>query len=139
MSYPYYGAGKHGIVYGNHGSFETYGHVHGENEEIHRREMVNAAEMVVATNVPDMIENLVDGMIEKKIEEIAPRLCAEIYNDSLTRLIGAINYDVNTAVDISINDFGEIAAGSKVSKFISDAIMKELKVKIKSGKGFTIE
>ena len=138
MSYPYYGAGKHGFVYGE-GYFETYGHIHGQNSEAHRREMVNAAEMVVATNVPDMIENLVDGMIEKKIEEIVPRLCAEIYNDSLTRLIGAINYDVNTAVDISIGDMGELVAGSKVSKFISDAIMKELKVKIKSGKGFTIK
>lgn len=138
MAYPYYGAGKHGFVYGE-GYFETYGHIHGQNSEAHRREMVNAAEMVVATNVPDMIENLVDGMIEKKIEEIVPRLCAEIYNDSLTRLIGAINYDVNTAVDISIGDMGELVAGSKVSKFISDAIMKELKVKIKSGKGFTIK
>lgn len=138
MSYPYYGAGKHGFVYGE-GYFETYGHIHGQNSEAHRREMVNAAEMVVATNVPDMIENLVDGMIEKKIEEIVPRLFAEIYNDSLTRLIGAINYDVNTAVDISIGDMGELVAGSKVSKFISDAIMKELKVKIKSGKGFTIK
>lgn len=138
MAYPYYGAGKHGFVYGE-GYFETYGHIHGQNSEAHHREMVNAAEMVVATNVPDMIENLVDGMIEKKIEEIVPRLCAEIYNDSLTRLIGAINYDVNTAVDISIGDMGELVAGSKVSKFISDAIMKELKVKIKSGKGFTIK
>lgn len=138
MAYPYYGAGKHGFVYGE-GYFETYGHIHGQNSEAHRREMVNAAEMVVATNVPDMIENLVQGIIEKKIEEIVPRLCAEIYNDSITRLIGAINYDVNTAVDISLGDMGEMMAGSKVSKFISDAIMKELKVKIKSGKGFTIK
>ncbi len=137
MSYPYFGAGKHGTVSG-HGSFETYGFIHGHNDEAHRREMVNAAEMVVATNVPQMIESIGEGMIEKKIEEIVPRLCAEIYNDSLTRLIGAINYDVNTAVDISLGDMGELMAGSKVSKFISDAIMKELKVKIKSGKGFTI-
>lgn len=88
---------------------------------------------------PDMIENLVDGMIEKKIEEIVPRLCAEIYNDSLTRLIGAINYDVNTAVDISIGDMGELVAGSKLSKFMSDVIMKEMKVHLKSIKGITIK
>ena len=131
MSYPYFGAGKHGTVSG-HGSFETYGHIHGQNSEAHRREMV-------ATNVPDMIENLVDGMIEKKIEEIVPRLCAEIYNDSLTRLIGAINYDVNTAVDISIGDMGELVAGSKLSKFMSDVIMKEMKVHLKSIKGITIK
>ena len=138
MSYPYFGAGKHGTVSG-HGSFETYGHIHGQNSEAHRREMVNAAEMVVATNVPDMIENLVDGMKEKKKEEIVPRLCAEIYNDSLTRLIGAINYDVNTAVDISIGDMGELVAGSKLSKFMSDVIMKEMKVHLKSIKGITIK
>lgn len=138
MSYPYYGAGKHGMVSG-HGSFQTYGHIHGQNSEAHRREMVNAAEMVVATNVPQMIENMVEGMIKKKIEESVPRICVEIYNDSLTRLIGAIEYDVNTAVDISVGDMGEIVAGSKVSKFISNAIMKELKVKLKNGKGFTIE
>lgn len=137
MSYPYYGASKHGMVSG-HGSFQTYGHIHGQNSEAHRREMINAAEMVVATNVPQMIETMVEGMIKKKIEETVPRICAEIYNDSLTRLIGAIQYDVNTAVDISVGDMGELVAGSKVSRFISDAIMKELKVKLKNGKGFII-
>lgn len=138
MPYPYYGAGKNGTVSG-YKKFQTYGHIHGQNEEIHHREMVNAAEMVVATNVPQMIESITEGLIEKKVEEIVPRLCREIYNESITNLIGAIQYDVNTAVDISINDFGQITAGSKVSKFISNAIMNELKVKLKSGKGFTIE
>ena len=119
----------------------SYGH--GGHGSEHRAEMMNIAEMVVARNVPQMIEritrNTIQEAMNKAIQESVPRICAEIYNDSLTRLIGAINYDVNTAVDISIGDMGELVAGSKVSKFISNAIMKELKVKLKNGKGFTIE
>ena len=105
--------------------------------------MIQVSEMVVARNVPDMVEritrNTIQEAVNKAIAETVPRICAEIYNDSLTRLIGAIEYDVNMAVDISVGDMGELVAGSKVSRFISDAIMKELRVKLKNGKGFTIE
>lgn len=138
MPYPYYGGGASGYVIGGRTADG-----HGGHASEHRAEMMNIAEMVVARNVPQMIEritrNTIQEAIDKAIQESVPRICAEIYNDSLTRLIGAIQYDVNTAVDISINDFGQITAGSKVSKFISNAIMKELKVKLKNGKGFTIE
>lgn len=137
MPYPYYGGGASGYVTGG-----STADGHGGHGSEHRAEMMKVAEMVVACNVPDMIEritrNTIQEAINKAIAETVPRLCREIYNESLTNLIGAITYDVNTAVDISISDFGEIAAGSKVSRFISDAIMKELKVKLKNGKGFTI-
>ena len=137
MPYPYYGGGTTGYVSGG-GTADG----HGGHAREHRQEMMQVAEMVVARNVPQMIERItrhtIDEAVNRAIRETVPRICAEIYNESLTNLIGAINYDVNTAVDISINDFGEIAAGSKVSKFISDAIMKELRVKLKNGKGFTI-
>lgn len=138
MPYPYYGGGASGYVIGGRTADG-----HGGHGSEHRAEMIQVSEMVVARNVPQMIEritrNTIQEAINKAIAETVPRICAEIYNDSLTRLIGAIEYDVNTAVDISISDMGELVAGSKVSKFISNAIMKELKVKLKNGKGFTIE
>ena len=138
MPYPYYGGGASGYVIGGRTADG-----HGGHASEHRAEMIQVSEMVVARNVPQMIEritrNTIQEAINKAIAETVPRICAEIYNDSLTRLIGAIEYDVNTAVDISVGDMGELVAGSKVSKFISNAIMKELKVKLKNGKGFTIE
>ena len=137
MPYPYYGGGVSGYVIGGRTADG-----HGGHGSEHRAEMMNIAEMVVARNVPQMIEritrNTIREAIDKAIAESVPRLCREIYNESITNLIGAIQYDVNTAVDISIGDMGELVAGSKVSRFISDAIMKELKVKLKNGKGFII-
>ena len=138
MPYPYYGGGASGYVIGGRTADG-----HGGHGSEHRAEMMNIAEMVVARNVPQMIEritrNTIQEAMNKAIAESVPRICAEIYNDSLTRLIGAIEYDVNTAVDISLGDMGELIAGSKLSKFMSDVIMKEMKVHLKSIKGITIK
>ncbi len=90
------------------GYFERDGH--GGHGIEHRKEMASIALQIMQDNLPRMIESI----------------CLDIWNSALNRLIGAIEYDINTVVQIAINDANEIFTGKQVSKFISNAIMKNL-------------
>lgn len=83
---------------------------HGGNAEEHRAEMRQIA-----------IET---------INEYVPQLAAEIYNNALQRLIGAIHYDVESVVSVAVDGIGEIFNGSKLKKVISDNIMQEMKARL---------
>lgn len=83
---------------------------HGGHAEEHRQEMREiAAEM---------------------IQEMVPKMCAEIYNEAVTNLIGAIQYDVETCVSVSIDTAGEILNKSALKKVVTKNIMNELMAKI---------
>ena len=64
------------------------------------------------------------------INEYVPQIAAEIYNNALQRLIGAIHYDVESVVSVAIDGIGEIFNGKKVKKIISDNIMQEMKARL---------
>ena len=85
-------------------------HDHGGHAKEHREEMTQIATAVV--------------------NELVPKIAAEIYNQAIENLIGALEYDIQTCVHIAINSFEEIYKSDKVEKMCSDAIMKELKKKI---------
>ena len=57
------------------------------------------------------------------VYEYAPHIAAAIYNDALQRLVGAMQYDVETIVSVSMEDFGKIFHGSACRKVISDRIV----------------
>lgn len=57
-------------------------------------------------------------------------MVAEIYNEHITRLIGALEYDINTIVSVSMNDAGEIFNSSKFRKVLSDQIIKTIKANL---------
>ena len=84
---------------------------HGGRGEEHRQEMQSIAEQAIAQQVPQM--------------------AAEIYNEAIQRLIGAMEYDIETTVSVSLDDAGEIFRGSKYRKLISDRIVQELRSKLK--------
>lgn len=64
------------------------------------------------------------------IQQYVPQIAAEIYNNALQRLIGAIHYDVESVVSVAVDGIGEIFNGHKVKKIISDRIMQELQARL---------
>ena len=83
---------------------------HGGHAEEHRQEMREIA--------------------EEMIQKMVPKMCADIYNEAVTNLIGAIQYDVETCVSVSIDSVGEILNKSVVKKVVTQNIMNELMAKI---------
>lgn len=67
---------------------------------------------------------------EETIYDLVPTISAEIYNNALQRLLGAIQYDVESVVSVGIDGIGEIFNGHKVKKIISDRIMQELQARL---------
>ena len=105
--------GPYGYGWYNPEHFDWNGHFrhdHGGHAKEHREEMTQIATAVV--------------------NELVPKIAAEIYNQAIENLIGALEYDIQTCVHIAINSFEEIYKSDKVEKICSDAIMNELKKKI---------
>lgn len=67
---------------------------------------------------------------EEAIKELVPKISADIYNEALKRLLGAIQYDVETVVSVAVDGIGEIFNGKKLKKVISDNIMQEMKARL---------
>ena len=71
----------------------------------------------------------------KEMEEIAravvreevPKIAAEIYNESLTRVVGAMEYDIYTCVSIAVDSVGEIFNSTKVKHLISNRLIQEMR------------
>ena len=64
------------------------------------------------------------------IQQYVPQIAAEIYNNTIERLIGAIQYDVESVVSVAVDGIGEIFNGSKLKKVISANLMNELKARL---------
>ena len=64
------------------------------------------------------------------VKELAPQIAAQVYNESLRRLVGALQYDIETIVSVSLEDAKNIFNSSQCRRVISDRIMKELMSKL---------
>lgn len=84
---------------------------HGGNAEEHRREM--------------------QAIAKEAVFEYAPEIAASIYNSAIERLVGALQYDIDTIVSVSLQDAGEIFNSNRCRQIISDRIMKEIKSQLK--------
>ena len=71
---------------------------------------------------------------EKAIQDLVPRMAAEIFNDVIEHLIGAMEYDIETIVNISFDDAQDIFTSKKVRKYVSDKIMREIKTYLRDMK-----
>ena len=87
---------------------------HGGRAAQHHAEMRQIALQVVQEFVPRIVETI----------------CTEIWNDALQRLVGAMEYDVNTCVNIAFDDAEKIFKSKEAQKFVSDKIVKELQKEI---------
>lgn len=66
---------------------------------------------------------------EQTIKDIVPPMAAKIYNDAIKKLIGALEYDVQAIVEISLKDAHELLT-AKTRKIVSDRIVKEIQAKL---------
>ena len=87
---------------------------HGGRAAQHHAEMRQIALQVVQEFVPRIVETI----------------CTEIWNGALQRLVGAMEYDVNTCVSIAFDDAEKIFKSKEAQKFVSDKIVKELQREI---------
>lgn len=102
----YHPSSNEGIRYFGSGTQDGHG---GRSAE-HREEMRQIAKEVV--------------------QELAPQIAAQIYNEALQRLVGALQYDIETIVSVSLEDAKNIFNSAQCRRVISDRIMKELKAKL---------
>lgn len=87
---------------------------HGGHAEEHREEMRAIAEQVVRTQVPI--------------------ITAQLFNDAIDRMIGAIEYDIKTVVRISFDEVDTIFKSEKLRQYVSDRIAKEIKANLQKQK-----
>ena len=71
---------------------------------------------------------------EKAIQDLVPRMAAEIFNDAIEHLIGAMEYDIETIVNISFDDAQDIFTSKKARKYVSDRIMRDITAQLKNMK-----
>ena len=64
------------------------------------------------------------------VQELSPQIAAQIYNEALQRLVGALQYDIETIVSVSLEDAKNIFNSAQCRKIISDRIMRELKARL---------
>ena len=62
----------------------------------------------------------------QKINELVPPMIEKYCADLINQMIGAIQYDVRTCVDIAFDDASDIFHSEKARTFMSDHIAKEL-------------
>lgn len=96
---------------------------HGGRREEHHAEMREESIMAIQEIVPQMVE----------------QICIRTWNEALQRLIGAIEYDINTCVHIAFESGEEIFKSEKARKYVSDAIVKRLKTELKNCNNITIK
>ena len=76
-------------------------------------------------HIPEMYA-IANEVVEKRVAEIAKQECANLINEAVNSMIGALHYDVTTALELSCKDLNEMLTSSRTRSFISDAICKEI-------------
>lgn len=81
------------------------------NARLHREEMVDVANEIV----------------DKKLEQLLPQLYQEAYHDAYQRFVENLSFDVETCVNVMLENGDSIFKDSKTRKVIANRIMEEIK------------
>ena len=87
---------------------------HGGNADAHRAEMEQIAERIA----------------QQKIAEELPEIQRAAYITAYNNLIGALEFDVTSAVSIGLENCGTIFYDSKTQKVLADAVMREIRKRL---------
>lgn len=82
-------------------------------------------------HVPEMHDIAIEE-INRHVPQIVHQEAVKLINEAVQGMIGAIRYDVETTLEISFKDLGEMYKDTKVRKFISDAICKKIEQRLRS-------
>ena len=70
--------------------------------------------------------------IETRVPEIARKECAILINETVSAMMGALHYDIETSLEIAFRDLGEMYKDKRTQKFISDTICKAIEKRLNS-------
>lgn len=76
------------------------------------------------------MEQIATRMAQKKIEETIPSIKREAYQEAISALYTALEFDVETVVQIAFDNGDKIWRDSKTQKAIAAALMKEIKKRL---------
>lgn len=68
---------------------------------------------------------------------LVPPICAKIYNQAVQDLIGAIRYDMETTLELSVKDMNDMLEATATRQWVSDVIMKHIQADLE-GHQFSI-
>ncbi|MBP3941525.1 MAG: hypothetical protein J6D00_08575 [Christensenellaceae bacterium] len=99
-------------------------HTHGANSataELHKREFEE-----IANNVADGKLQQIMPVIEKTTHQIVNEYGRTVWASLIRELVGALETDVHSQVNVGFDGLREVFYGEKCQKYISDSIMKTL-------------
>ena len=90
---------------------------HGGHGLQHRQEMKEIAKEVVREEL---------AIFEKAFDERIQRLLVVAYRQAIQDVLDALEYDIESVVEIGIDGCKDVFRDKKVQKFLSKQVMKEL-------------
>ena len=87
---------------------------HGGHSAEHRAEMEQIAEQIA----------------QRKIAEMIPEIQHAAYASAYNNLIGALEFDITSAVSIGLENCGTIFYDSKTQTILADAVMREIRKRL---------
>ena len=96
---------------------------HGGRAEEHRAEMEEIARRIFAEELEKLMPELERIIYENSIQA---------YQQALRDVLGALEYDIESVVQIGFNGCRDIYIDKKTQKYISDHIMKEITKRLKN-------
>ena len=76
------------------------------------------------------MEQIADQIAQKRIAEAIPAIQKAAYEDALRNLLAALEFDVETVVQIGFANGETIWRDSKTQKAVATAIMREIKKRL---------
>lgn len=87
---------------------------HGGHSAEHRAEMEQIAEQIA----------------QRKIAEMIPEIQRAAYVSAYNNLIGALEFDISSAVSIGLENCGTIFYDSKTQTILAEAVMREIRKRL---------
>ena len=76
------------------------------------------------------MEQIAEQIVERKIAEMIPEIQRAAYVSAYNNLIGALEFDITSAVSIGLENCGTIFYDSKTQKVLAEAVMREIRKRL---------
>ena len=80
------------------------------------------------------MEEIAERIAQQKIAEALPEIQRAAYISAYNNLVGALEFDVTSAVSIGLENCGKIFYDSKTQKVLAEAITKEIQKQLNKSK-----
>ena len=76
------------------------------------------------------MEEIAERIAQQKIAEALPEIQRAAYISAYNDMVGALEFDVTSAVSIGLENCGTIFYDSKTQKVLAEAVMREIKKRL---------